>query len=393
MEIKITSIIPKMSEAAFKKNLTAVGMSKYVIVSSRSVLLYGPLKARPERAEALKEFAKLFEKYGARYSKAPNGSKPSPGFVTIGSTKFELKPESTAGSVILKPGLFGTTVNKVVDVDIPYASYTAKLLSSIDQTSKLTDVQKDFLRMLVEYTASPSPTTKAKIGKLLMGGMTGLQLNTINNDFGEVLGPIAVMTKGFLPIDRKSAVVRIPARSNEPLLDYKISDKTREYKISAKSGETTNTLKPGDVASLIKGDKKLIKKWQNTPEFKLIEILDEGSTKQGPITAGMWLKKNGYKTYFDWLKSDDYTEEVRQKCEDTIVKISREAMDLTPIFADATNTKVFYVKFKLSNSGDMEWKLVETPKDKKNDAATRKRITFRSKNYVGRPGDKLGFQV
>ena len=41
----------------------------------------------------------------------------------------------------------------------------------------------------------------------------------------------------------------------------------------------------------------------------------------------------------------------------------------------------------------MEWKLVETPKDKKNKETVSKRVSFRSKNYVGRPGDKLGFQV
>ena len=311
----------------------------------------------------------------------------------IGSTKFELKPESTAGSLILKPNLFGSATNKVVDVDIPYGSYRGRLVSAIDQTTKLNEVQKDFLKLLVDYTASPSSATKTKIAKLLTGGLIGIQINTINNDFGEVLGPIAVMTKGFLPIDSKSAVVRIPARSNEPLLDYKITDKNREYKISAKSGETTNTLKPGDVVALIKGSKKLYSKWKDTPQFKLIEILDTESTKQGPISAGMYLKKNGFKSYFDWLKNEQYTEEVRQQAEDTIVKISREALDMTPIFADATNTKVFYVKFKLSISGDMEWKLVETPKDKQNDAATKKRVTFRSKNYVGRPGDKLGFQV
>jgi hypothetical protein len=107
----------------------------------------------------------------------------------------------------------------------------------------------------------------------------------------------------------------------------------------------------------------------------------------------MWMKKNGFKQAFDWLKNDDYTEEVRQKCEDTIVQISRESLDFTPIFADATNTKVFYIKFRMGNDGNAEWKLVETPKEKKEQDKLKKRVTFRSKNYVGRAGDKLGFQV
>ncbi len=389
--VKISDIIPKATEAAFKKNLQSIGISKYNIISARSIVLYGSTKSRSDRAESLKEFAKLYEKAGAKYGKTASSS--GAGFVQIGNAKFELKVETSAGSPILKPGLFGTATTKIVDTDIPYKAYTSRVMSAIDQTQKLTNIQKDFLKMLVEYTASPTPNAKAKIGKILLGNMSGLAINTINNDFGEVLGPIAIMNKGLLPINGKSAVVFIPGRSNEPLLDYKIKDDKQEFKVSAKSGETTNTLKPGDVINLIRGDKRLMKKWKDTPQYKVIEILNEGSTKQGPITAGMWLKKNGYNKYFDWLKKDDYTEEIRQRSEDTIVKISREALDFTPIYADATNQKVFYVKFKLSQSGDMEWKLVETPKDKKNKETVSKRVAFRSKNYVGRPADKLGFQV
>ena len=391
MAEKISNLIPKLTEAAFTKNLKAVGLSKYNIISSRSVILYGPLKSRSDRAEVLNEFADIFKSFGAKYSKSVG--KPGAGFVQIGGVKFELKPETTASSPILKPGLFGVSSNKIVDVDIPYKSYVSRVISAIEDTKKLSDVQKDLLKLLVEYTGSSSSATKSKIGKILTTNMSGLTLNTINNDFGEVLGPIAIMNKGLLPIESKSAIVFIPGRSNEPLLDYKITDSKQEYKISAKSGETTNTLKPGDVINLIDSDKRLSKKWKPTPQYQVLKILDEGSTKQGPIDAAMWLKKNGYSNYFGWLKNDDYTEEVRQKCEDGIVKISKEALDFTPVYADATNQKVFYVKFKLSNSGDMEWKLVETPSDKKNKNIVAKRVAFRSKNYVGRVGDKLGFQV
>ena len=389
--VKISDIIPKTTDASFQKNLKSIGIAKYSIISARSVVLYGSTKSRSDRAAALKEFATLYEKIGAKYGKTASSS--GAGFVQIGNAKFEMKVESSAGSHILKPGFFGTPMSKIVDTDIPYKSYTNGVITAIEETQKLTTVQKDFLKLLVEQTAGPTSTRKAAIGKILLNNMSGLALNTINNDFGEVLGPIAIMTKGLLPISGKSAVVFIPGRSNEPLLDYKIRDDKQEYKISAKSGETTNTLKPGDVVNLIKPDKRLLKKWKDTPQYKVLEILNEGSTKQGPITAGLWLKKNGYEKYFDWLKKDDYTEEIRQKSEDTIVKISKEALDFTPIYADATNQKVFYVKFKLSQSGDMEWKLVETPKDKKNKETVSKRVSFRSKNYVGRPGDKLGFQV
>jgi hypothetical protein len=94
-----------------------------------------------------------------------------------------------------------------------------------------------------------------------------------------------------------------------------------------------------------------------------------------------------------WLKNDVYTEESRQKCEDTIVKISRESIDFTPLFKDATDSKIFYVKFRMTIMGEVEWKLVETPKDKSEEKKTQKRVSFRSKNFVGRAKDKLGFQV
>ena len=51
------------------------------------------------------------------------------------------------------------------------------------------------------------------------------------------------------------------------------------------------------------------------------------------------------------------------------------------------------MKFRMAMTGDTEWKLVETPKDKSDEKKTQKRVTFRSKNFVGRAKDKLGFQV
>ena len=197
----ITNLIPKMTDVAFKKNLNSIGLSKYTIISQRSVILYGPTKSRSDRAESLKEFANLLEKYGAKYSKVTGGSKPSPGFVMIGSTKFELKPVSSGGGIILKPGLFGTPTNKIVDTDIPFLSYASRVISAIESTSKLTDIQKNFLITLVEYTSSPSNISKLKIQKMLVGNMVGINLSTINNDFGEVLGPIAIMAKGLLQMN------------------------------------------------------------------------------------------------------------------------------------------------------------------------------------------------
>ena len=387
----ITNLIPKLTAANFSKIIKSVGSIKYDILQPKTVVLYSPTKSRADRMNSLKELADLLKQYGARYDKSSSAS--GAGAVVVGSAKIILKPEKVASSIILKPGLFGDSKTTLVDIDIPFAQYYSAVTSAIRVTDKLSDEQKEVLLAITEHTRTNTSVSKSKMSKTLRNLGNTLPINTINNDFGEILGPIAIQANGLLPIDYKSAVVRVPGRSNEPLLDYKITDKNKEFKISAKSGTTTNTLKPNDVIQLIKSDKKLYKKWKSTTEFQLLEILNAGSTKQGPIDAGIWLKENGFEEEFKWLKKAAYSEEVRQKAEDTIVKISRESLDFTPIFKDATESKVYYVKFRMTMTGDTEWKLVETPKDEKEEKKTKKRVSFRSKNFIGRAKDKLGFQV
>jgi hypothetical protein len=387
----IPQLIPKLTAANFTKIIKSIGSIKYDILPPKTVVIYSPSKSRSDRMTSLKELADLLKQYGARYDKSSSAS--GAGAVVIGSSKIILKPEKVASSIILKPGLFGDSKTTLVDTDIPFSEYYGRVISAIRTTPKLSDEQKEVLIAIVEHTRTNTATSKSKMAKVLRNLGNAIPINTINNDFGEILGPIAIQTNGLLPIDYKSAMVRVPGRSNEPLLDYKITDKNKEFKISAKSGTTTNTLKPNDVIHLIKSDKKLYKKWKTTTQLQLLEILNAGSTKQGPIDAGIWLKDNGYAEQFKWLKKAEYSEEVRQKAENTIVQISRESLDFTPIFKDATESKVYYVKFRMTMTGDTEWKLVETPKDEKENKKTEKRVSFRSKNFVGRAKDKLGFQV
>lgn len=386
----LSSIIPKMDETKFRKILRGIGILNFKVLD-KNIILFIVSKSRSERSKALMELADLLKSYGASYNKTAKYS--GAGHIDLKDGVITLKPERTAAGIILKPGLFGKGNSKIIDVDIPYSSYFSRLVTAIQTTDALDKIQKDLLIALAENTASESVKTRKKVGDYLRNLGSTISINTINNDFGEVLGPLAVMNKRLLPIDSSSAVVFIPGRSNEPLLDYKITDSKMEYKISAKSGETTNTLKPGDVIKLIDESEFLQKKWKKKPEYKILDLLDKGTTRDGPIHTGMWMKKNGFENYFKWLKSEVYSEEVRQKCEDTISQISKEALDFTNIFSDATSSKIFYVKFKISLDGNSEWKLVETPNDEKEKEKTRKRVVFRSKNYVGRAKDKLGFQV
>jgi hypothetical protein len=387
----LSNIIPKMIDSKFKKILKPFGILKYEILSPKLLVLYTNDKSRVNRENTLKELAVELKPNGATYSNSKTIS--SAGGIVIGSAKIVLKPSKKGGQLILKPNIFGKNQN-LVDEKIPSANYYNALLNAITETDKLDSLQKEILTTLAANANRDSPKTKTAMRNVMKHINVSLNINTINNDFGELLGPLAIMSRKLLPIDSGSATVFIPGRSNEPLLDYKITDSTKEYKISAKSGEATNTLKPGDVIKLIEDSKHYKKKWKEKPEFKVLEILNTNSWKEGPVDAAIYLKNNGYKKNFTSIKKNEYTEESRQAAENALVKFSKEVMDFSQIFKDATTAKVYYVKFLLEMSGAQKWQLVKNTNQKKNEAQAQKRIVFRSKNYVGRHnGDKLGFQV
>jgi hypothetical protein len=299
------------------------------------------------------------------------------------------KPEKTAGGLILKPQFFSS----ITDEYIQFNDYAPKVIASIDDNKKLQTEQKEYLKTLVKYNVNPSPANTTSLKKTYKALKDCIPINTINNDFSEILGPIAVVNLGLLPIKKDEAYVFVPGRGNEPLLDYKImtkeGNKTQVYKISAKSGDTINTLKPGDVLKLIEDEETLYTKFKKTTQFKVIEILATNSWKEGPIKAVNFLKSKRIKEA-GWITSDKYTEPLRQQAENSLVNISKKDLDFTPLYEAATNLKVYYVKFRMGNEGIPVWEIL---KDNSNRPETKKRIEFRSKNYVGRPnGDKLGFQ-
>ena len=293
-----------------------------------------------------------------------------------------MKPSRVASGIILKPQFF----KELVDTEIKFSEYVPSLLKSINNHPKLNEEQNILLTSMVNAVNMNNTTNFKKVYSKLKDSIS---VNTLNTDFSEMLGPIAIIRKRLLPISDLDATVFFPSRGNEPLLDYKIITESKTYKISAKSGDSTNTLKPTDVLNLIDHEERLKAKYAKTTQYKILKILKENSWKEGPIKALFSLKGKGF-SETDWLKTDKYTEDTRQASENSLVKISRETLDFTPLFTEATSLKVFYVKFKMDTSGEMKWDLL---KDEPNRQSNLKRITFRSKNYKGRSnGDKLGFQ-
>jgi hypothetical protein len=369
----------------FKKQLKTIGIEKYTQVGNSIILAskQSSRSARKSELQAVTKFfkgSKLIDDGRSGYVEAKISNK---------TVKIFSKPERTASGIVLKPSFF----SGLTDTEIPYSQYGNKLLASIQENQSLDASQKKLLESLARYHLSFSPSDLANFKKIYAKFKQTIPINTINNDFGEVLGPLAVIKKKLLPITPSSAKIFIPGKSNEPLLDYRIivgaGPAATQYKISAKSGDTTNTLKPGDVMQLIDQDAKLKRKHAASHQYNVLKLLAEGSWKQGPIDALGYLKKQRY-SEAKWLVDTTYAESTRQQSENSLVEISKKSLDFSDIYFDATNAKVYYVKFSLSNDGTPQWEIL---KDEKNRPESKKRIEFRSKNYVGRPnGDKLGFQ-
>jgi hypothetical protein len=393
MALSINQLIPKMTDQKFRANIKAIGVVGYDIVSSSSIILYGSTKSRSDKRQILIELAENLKSYGAQYV-----SDKATGYVAIGGTKVMLKPDRAGGGMSLKSNFFGSNITKIVDKSIPFGSYYNSVVAAINTTNKLSDMQKEVLLVLAEEAVNPSQETKAKVKNTLKYVGQTLPISSINNDFAEVLGPLAVVNRGLLPIDASSATVRVAGTSDEALVDYKITDASFEYKISTQSGTITNIEKPDDLVDAIEKNGMTdqnfyFRKWNRTPQYKVLKIIQRASMNQGPIEAAMWLRDNGYDSYFSWLRNAEYSEEVRQRCEETLVRLSAEALNFTDIFADAIKTKVYYVRFRLSLTGDMEWKLVENAEDRREKRKVLSRVVLSTSNSVKRARQKIGFRV
>jgi hypothetical protein len=389
----INQIIPKMTDQKFRANIKAIGVIGYDIVSSSSIILYGSTKSRSDKRQVLIELAENLKSYGAKY--VPD---KTTGYVAVGGTKIMLKPDRAGGGISLKSNFFGSNITKIVDKNISFGSYYTSVVTAINTTNKLSDMQKEVLLVLAEEAVNPSQETKAKVKNTLKYVGQTLPISSINNDFAEVLGPLAVVNRGLLPIDASSATVRVAGTSDEALVDYKITDASSEYKISTQSGTITNIEKPDDLVDAIEKNGMTdqnfyFRKWGRTPQYKVLKIIQRASMNQGPIEAAMWLRENGYDSYFSWLKNAEYSEEVRQRCEETLVRLSAEALNFTDIFADAIKTKVYYVRFRVSLTGDMEWKLVENAEDRREKRKVLSRVVFYTIKSVKRARQKIGFRV
>lgn len=358
---------------------------------------------------------KLLKKNKVQYKEAMFAglSKSRKGFEIKGDITYRIvgKPAKfgTGAPVNLKPQAFG------IEGETPHSNvnaYVKKVLEGIDKNKKIPGNVKEYITALVKFWDGDK--SQAKILQELY--KAGQPVQEINKDFGEVLGPIAIIRNQMLKQKAKQTLspgtkIYVPARPNEPLMDYQLIDRNN-YVISAKSGKVTNTVKPADVIGLLKKDKAAFAKYKNTPEFKVLEMLGEGSIIGGPLKAVAALKlmpismeaaeeiekkKNNYDEtkVFEYITTNDYLKKVKGKplaselareAEKIIVNLSRSKWNFTPLFEAAIHLKVIYVKFELTTNGQGKFEIIVS-----NDFRNNK-VQLRSKNSYKSMKDRIGIQ-
>ena len=327
---------------------------------------------------------------------------------------------STAAS--LKPQAFG-----VKDTEYTFKNYAKLIRESIEERKDLTSSVRSYLSALIDYCDDPTEKNKVHLKKFYSSAKA-VPVADIVKDFGEVAGPFGVLSNKLIKgLNESNTAVFIPARPNEPLMDYSVIDttKNRRYIISAKSGTTSNVVKPGDIINLLNKTPAKKTKWQRTTQYKVLEILSGASILYGPILVAAYLTGKGFKEFggitqkaaddfiakakgssstaynkslfAKFISGNDYlskkksptANEIMYECEKAIGNLSKTPkLDFTKLFRDAVDEQVYYIKFSLDNTGVPEFDLIgDTPEEVKS------KVFLRSKNGYTRASDRIGIQI
>lgn len=335
----------------------------------------------------------------------------------VGRVPFDniAKPGVKAsGASSLKPQAFG-----VADQKYSFSLYKKTVMDSIESRKDLSGPSRSYLSALFDHYTG-GKTTKQQIKTIFNKVKDSIPLNDINKDFGEVLGPAAVLTLGLfrkikVTLNKGTARIYVPPRPNEPLMDYSIIMGEKQYVISAKSGTTTNVVKPPDIIALLAKNPKTLRKWARTKQYRVLELLAQGSVVSGPVAVIAYLypklltpaaadaiTKTSYDKdlFADFIASNDYLKtkkpptaiEIMYECEKIIQNETKSRkLDMTDIFADAIDNQVFYVKFEIDSTGVGEWELNSSDDFRK--AKSNMVVFLRSKNGYKRADDRMGIQI
>lgn len=332
------------------------------------------------------------------------------------------KKGAAASTINLKPQAFG--IKDTIEYGID--AYVKQVRLGLEDSALPTKL-KAYLLALVEYYCKE--ITQTELAKY---DVSDFPVNDIEKDFGEVLGPIALINysdvakKKGIELDRQSKIF-VPSRPNEPLMDYKMIGKKRSYLVSAKTQGTSNTVKPKDILELLAKDPEVLKKWKKTKEYAVLDILADSkyNTIQAPLAVAFQLSKDGDRDFSGFSKkqpdlagmnkqknvvspdilvacsafinSNNYLKALKRKptatelnyeVEKKLVEWSKKNKPvLTKLFLDAVGNRVKYVKFSGIARKSPSFEFVAEEKMAENG------VEFRSKSGYTRSADKLGIQT
>jgi hypothetical protein len=320
------------------------------------------------------------------------------------------KPKSLT-TVNLQPQAFG-----IVGRELSVSEYVRELRTQIQSRSDITGDLETYLLDLVNYSYT---------GTASFGGydIRDLPLADIIKYFGEVLGPIHCLKRGLLTKFNLgvglSTKIFVPTSKTELLLDYYlVKQDGKRIPISAKSTGTSNPLKVDIIVSKIKNSPTLLRKYQNTTEFRILDAINNNTMMDGPFVGAMLLGEITDQAAALAISSRGGTIQNTQPFQNLIRTDSR--LSILPKNQKPTATQLSYVcekkivQYSRSNSGKFTnmikdtlaeeivfVKLTINPMTKTPQFEALKAsgsygiglVKLRSKNGYASKSDKLGFQL
>lgn len=322
------------------------------------------------------------------------------------------KPRSLS-TVNLQPQSFG-----IAGRELSVSDYVRELRTQIQNRADINGDLETYLLDLINYSYT---------GAASFGGydIRELPLADIIKFFGEALGPIHCIKRGLLNKFNlgvgTGTKILIASSTSEPLLDYYLikSDGTR-IPISAKSTGTSNPLKVDVIVNKIKQTPTLLRKYQNTTEFKILDAINNNTMMDGPFVGAMLLgeisdqaaasaisarggslSRTTTSLFQNLIRTDSRlsilprnqtptASQLSYVCEKKIVQYSRtNSVRFTNMIRDALDQEIIFVKLSINPT-------TKTPRFEASKAAGSYGIglvKLRSKNGYSAKSDKLGFQL
>lgn len=273
------------------------------------------------------------------------------------------KPIARKVSFQLKPDKFGLVG------EFSYASYMNTAIEAV-QNSNVPDNIKEYLANLVRKAYNKISDDKLILSFVHAEADQGL-INTINNDFMEVIGPVlAIQKQGY----SNKSIIYFPSKGNEALLDFKIIDKGVNYIYSSKTAATkqTNTIKSNDILKGLDG----VDTSKYSKQIEILKIVSESPTTKLPIILAKYL---GIDNDID----DTNVVEILQLEKKCLIEINK--LEWLPI-VKLSIPKLLYIKLGISNKG--------IPSEAKiTSGENLEKAYWRSKNSPGHFKDKIGLQI